>query len=105
MEISIDGPRLVLRGDLDGRSTQEVRAALYDRLGACDGDVVVDLTEVTAADVIGLRVLAAASRYADRRGRRIVLRGAGGGIRRLLHLSHLVRVVELERSLEGAEGG
>jgi anti-anti-sigma factor len=96
VEIVADGPRLLLAGDFDVRSTREVRAAVYDALAVHD-DVVVDLTGVVSVDVTALRVLAVASRQAARDGRRLTLRGCNGAVRRLLHLTHLIRVVELER--------
>jgi anti-anti-sigma factor len=97
MDIVHDGPRLVLSGDFDVRSTMEVRAAIHDRLRGGEEDLVVDLTGVTAVDVTALKVLAAATVAAEREGRHLTLRGAGPAVRRMLHLSRLIRVVELER--------
>ncbi|THJ03822.1 STAS domain-containing protein [Nocardioides sp.] len=101
VEISHDGPVLVLGGDLDVRSTGEVRTALYDHLSvhdeALDGQVVVDISSVLSADPTALKVLAAASRQAQRYGVRVVLRGASPAVRRMLHLTRLIRVIELER--------
>lgn len=96
MDIVIDGPVLVLAGDFDVRSTREVRAAVYEQLAAHD-HVVVDLTAVETVDVTALRVLAVATRFAAREGHHLVLRGCNGAVRRLLHKSHLIRVVEVER--------
>jgi anti-anti-sigma factor len=75
----------------------EVRNALYEHIDGCDHDIVVDLSEVTSVDVIALRVLAAATRKAEQQGRHLRLRGCGPAVRRLLHISHLIRVVEVER--------
>lgn len=97
MEIFTDGPVLVLAGEFDVRTTPEVRSALYDHLEENDADVVVDLSEVTHVDVIALRVLAVATRFAQGAGHHLVLRGCRPTVRRLLHLSHLIRVVEVER--------
>jgi anti-anti-sigma factor len=99
MEILTDGPTLVLSGDFDVRSTMEVRTAIYELLGGHDDDVVVDLSDVASVDVTALKVLAVATVEAGRAGHHLVLRGAGPAIRRLLHLSHLIRVVELERQV------
>lgn len=96
MEILTDGPRLLLAGDFDVRSTWQVRAAVYDALAVHD-DVVVDLTEVGSVDVTALRVLAVASRQAGRQGGHLRLRGCNGAVRRLLHMTHLIRLVEVER--------
>lgn len=101
MRITTDGATLRLEGDLDVRSTTEVRAAVYDQLARHD-HVVVDLSGVSGADVTALRVLAVASRAADLRGGHLTLRGCGPAVRRLLHLSHLIRVVDVDRAALGA---
>jgi anti-anti-sigma factor len=97
MQMVDDGIALVLSGDFDARSTWEVRNALYERLQGRDEDVVVDLTEVGAIDLTALRVLAAASLAASHQGHHLTLRGCGPAVRRMLHLSRLIRVVEVER--------
>ena len=102
MEIVTDGATILLSGDVDVRSTMEVRTAIYERLEGHDQDVVVDLTEVTSIDVTALKVLAAATRQAARSGHRLTLRGCGPAVRRLLHLSRLIRVVEVDRTPVGA---
>jgi anti-anti-sigma factor len=101
MDIVTDGPTLVLSGDFDVRSTWEVRNAIYDQLHAHD-DVVVDLTGVTAVDVTALKVLAFATRQAVREGHHLTLRGCGPAVRRMLHISRLIRVVEIERAAASA---
>lgn len=102
MDIITDGPTLVLSGDFDVRSTWQVRTAIYDLLEGHGEDVVVDLTDVTTIDVTALKVLAVATRQASRAGQHLTLRGCGPSVRRLLHLSRLIRVVELERQALGA---
>jgi len=97
MEIMSDGPTLVLSGDFDVRSTWEVRNALREHLEGRAQDVVVDLTDVTALDLTAARVLAYASHEAGRSGRPVTLRGCGPAVRRMLHLSHLIRFVDVER--------
>jgi anti-anti-sigma factor len=97
MDIVTDGPTVVLSGDFDVRSTMEARTAIYELLQGHDEDVVVDLTEVGSIDLTALKVLAVATREATRTGHHLVLRGCGPAVRRLLHMSRLFRVVELER--------
>lgn len=101
MELITDGPTVVLTGDFDVRSTFEARAAIYDLLEQYD-DVVVDLGGVSSADVTALKVLAAATRRAAGQGRRVTLRGCGPAVRRLLHLTRLMRLVEVERHAASA---
>ena len=96
MDITTGGPTLVLSGDLDVRCTPQVRSALYDHL-AEHPHVVADLTDVRSIDLTALRVLAMASRAAAREGHHLTLRGCGPAVRRMLHLSHLIRVVDVER--------
>ena len=43
-------------------------------------------------------MLAYASREAGRSGHHVTLRGCGPAVRRMLHLSHLMRFVEVERA-------
>ena len=96
VNVITDGPVLLLAGAFDVRSTWEVRTAVYDALAVHD-HVVVDLTEVVSVDVTALRVLAAASRQAARDDQHVTLRGCNGAVRRLLHMTHLIRLVAVER--------
>ena len=98
VEIMTDGPTLVLVGDFDVRSTMAVRTAIYEHLDGHDEDVVVDLTDVVCVDLTALKVLAVATREAERAGHHLMLRGCGPAVLRLLHMSRLIRVVALERA-------
>lgn len=96
MQIVTNGDTIRLAGDLDVRSTDRVREAVRTALGE-HRHVVVDLTDVGTVDLTALRVLAFASTRAVRSGHRIILRGCGPAVLRMLHLTRLIRVVELER--------
>ena len=87
---------LELSGSLDVRRTAEIRAQVYDLLDSGTGDVVVDISQVVSIDMTTLKLLAVANRTAERQGRRVVLRGATPGVRRLLHLAHLRSRIPLE---------
>ena len=87
---------LELSGVLDVRRTADVRARLYALLAVGTGDVVVDITGVESVDMTTLKMLAVANRVAEREARRVVLRGASPGVRRLLHLSHMRWMIPLE---------
>src|SRR3954454_21662494 len=94
MDIMSDGPVLVLSGDLDVRSTMEVRTAVRELLGTYD-EVAIDLSGVESADVTALRVLAGATLQAIRDGHHLTLRRPSPAVRRMLHMSHLARIVEV----------
>ena len=97
MEHTTDGNTLQLAGSLDVRCTAELRDVVYRLLGEREhGDLVVDISQVESVDMTALKLLAVASRTAERRGRRLVLRGGSPGVRRLLHLSHLRGMLPLE---------
>ncbi len=97
MEITTEGRTIYLSGAFDVRSTMEVRSAIHEQFRGHEVDLVVDLTEVTAVDLTALKVLAAATRQASRSGHHLTLRGCGPAVRRMLTLTRLSRVVEVER--------
>jgi len=71
------GPlRLVLKGRLDAVGTEQVEAAFTAQLRAAAGDALVDLSAVSFVGSLGIRMLIAAARVADRAGRRMVIFGA-----------------------------
>ena len=86
---------LVLAGRFDGRSTALVRDLLYARIEE-GGDVVVDLAAVDSLDVTALRLLAAAGALLEREGRRLVLRGCAPAVRRLLAVSRMRSLLQVE---------
>jgi anti-anti-sigma factor len=100
MEILSDGPVLVLAGDLDVRSTMQVRTALRELLHTYDS-VAIDLSAVESADVTALKVLAAATVQAVRDGHHLTLRSPSPAVRRMLHMTHLARVVEVAHGAAG----
>lgn len=104
MDISSDGPVLVLAGDLDVRSTTQVRTAVRDLLTTYD-EVAIDLSGVESADLTALRVLAAATVQAIRDGHHLTLREPSGPVRRMLLLSHLARIVEVSPTPAQVDAG
>ena len=98
MDITMDGPTLVLRGDFDVRSTFKVRNAIYEHLEDYEQDVIVDMTAVEAIDLTALRVLAVATRQATRSGHHLTLRNCGPSVRRMMHLSRLAHSFYVERA-------
>ena len=103
MDIWSDGPVLVLSGDLDVRSTMQVRTAMQELLGSYD-EVAIDLSGVESADVTALRMLAAATVQAIRDGHHLTLRKPSAAVRRMLHISHLARLVQVTPTAVGDVG-
>ncbi|WP_030398348.1 STAS domain-containing protein [Kitasatospora purpeofusca] len=83
---------LVVRvgGEIDLAAAPRLRRRLTTVLEA-RREVVLDLSEVTFMDCSGLGVLVRARNQADRSGKRLVLRGVGRPVARLLKLTGLSR--------------
>ncbi|MBO1419171.1 STAS domain-containing protein [Streptomyces sp. FH025] len=77
-------------GGIDLATAPRFRCRLDAALEA-HGEVVLDLSEVTFMDCSGLGVLVQARHLADRYGGRLVLRGVGRPVVRLLKLIGLSR--------------
>ena len=99
MQITIDDAVMTVTGQVDGRSTLEMRELLYGVIRSCDTDVVLDLTDVESIDVTALRMIAVASREMGEGNRCLLLRGCSPLVRRLLHLSHLRGLVRFDRAV------
>lgn len=86
-------PVLRLAGVLDGRHAPVVRQRLYAAVAEAEpGSIcVVDCSEVTLVDLTVLRAVAVATRHADRRGVKVVLRGGSAAVRRCAQLAGLAR--------------
>lgn len=97
MQVSTHGATVVLSGRFDVRSTFQVREVLYARINSSSEDVIVDLSGLESIDATALKVLAAATRVMEREGRHLILRGCSPGLRRIIALTRLRRLVQIER--------
>ena len=97
MQVTTRGDTLVLDGRLDGRSTALVRESLHALMRGGRDEVVVDLSRVESVDATGLGVLAAAGKQLSDDGRRLVLRGAPAGLRRVLAFTRVRSLLMVER--------
>ena len=93
MQVSETPGGVALAGALDARNAAVVREAVRHLLDVTPGDMLLDVAGVDSVDVIGLGVLAAAHRRAEREGRRLVLRGCHGPLRRVLAKTRLSRML------------
>lgn len=96
--VLVPGTLVSLSGRLDVHRAADVRLALREAVAAGEGDLVLDLSDVTAVDATGLGVLVGAHRGAGRAGRVLVLRDVTPALRRLLVRSRLDRVLRCTRT-------
>lgn len=89
--------RVRLPHRLDGSSVPAAREALYAAIDDPTGSerVEVDLSAVEWVDVTGLGLLAAAHARCERAGRHLVLHDPRAGLRRVLAVSGLRRVLHV----------
>ena len=98
MELVDRDGAIELTGRLDGRTSAEVREALYDHIERHpDEDVRLDLTHVESIDVTALNLLAAAALKVRRAGGQVVLVGCSPALRRVVAYRGWRRLFRLER--------
>lgn len=83
-------------GELDLRSTARVRERLEDALAAHPARLVVDLSQCTFVDAGALAMLLEAHRRISRAGGVLTLRACSPRVLRLLSLTGLRRVFDLD---------
>ena len=82
--------------ELEGELNVATAAQLKEVLDDTRGDVVLDLSQLHFVDPTGIGVLIARLRAARERGERFVLRKPAPQLRRLLAVSGLANVFEIE---------
>lgn len=87
------GRRVELQGAVDVHVAADLRLLLADQVDQGEGELLLDLSGVTALDATGLGLLVGAHRRAQRAGRRLVLDRVPPVVARLLHLTRLDRVI------------
>jgi stage II sporulation protein AA (anti-sigma F factor antagonist) len=89
-------------GEVDYSSLEPLREALLDARVAGVHEIVVDLSEVTFLDSLGLAVVLFAHQRQRSVGGNLVLRDPGPDVRRLLHVTNLGGVIDVEESARSA---
>jgi anti-sigma B factor antagonist len=92
----VEGTLVCLIGRLDVLGASAAREALHAAVSSGTGDLVVDLSEVELLDATGLGVLVGTHRRARLAGRRLVLRGAVPRVSRILALTRLDRIIQVQ---------
>ena len=93
--VSQDGTAtIIVEGEVDAYTAPFLAARLDEAKAAGSGTVVVDVAAMSFIDSRGLSALAHAVRHLD--GRPLVLRSASTTTRRLLEITGLASLVQLE---------
>lgn len=99
MSVQVTGPRSIVvrpEGEIDYSSLEPLRQALLDARVAGVDEIVVDLADVTFFDSQGLAVILYAHQRQRSVGGRLVLRNLQEGTRRLLDVTNLTTVIEVD---------
>ena len=89
-------------GRLDVTASTEARLVLAAEVDGGEGELVLDLSRLSAVDATGLGVLVGAHRRAVRAGRTLVLQDVPPPARRLLLRARLDRVLRVRGSTAAA---
>ncbi|KJE21150.1 anti-anti-sigma factor [Frankia torreyi] len=92
-------------GDIDYSSLDPLREALLDARVAGVRDIVVDLAQVSFLDSQGLAVILFAHQRQRSAGGRLALRNLNEDAYRLLHVTNLTSVIEVDHGGAAAASG
>jgi anti-sigma B factor antagonist len=87
------GNVVVASGEIDVTTAPQLGESIAQ---FCEGDVVVDITNVDFVDSSGLHVFVAAHRLLARRGSRLIVRGASGMTMCLMEITGLDEVLSFD---------
>ena len=98
------GTTLDIAGDVDMATASELAARLEAVIDASTGDVTLDLIEVSFIDSTGLIVLVTAHRRLGAEGRRLIVRNPSMQVDRVLELSGVDGVLDVQRTTSSSAG-
>jgi anti-sigma B factor antagonist len=90
-------PVVHVAGELDAYTAPRLRDELVEVAGAEPEEVVLDLTHLTFTDSTGLGVIVGALKQQRARGGDLSIRGARPGIRKVLEITGVARVLTTDR--------
>nr|WP_241841822.1 STAS domain-containing protein [Pseudofrankia sp. BMG5.36] len=99
LRVEVTGPHAIViwpEGDVDYSCLDPLREALVDARMAGVREIVVDFTDVGFLDSQGLAVILYAHRRQRSSGGRLILRNLNDTARRLLHVTNLTTVLDVE---------
>ncbi|MBL7497701.1 STAS domain-containing protein [Frankia sp. CNm7] len=99
VRVEVTGPHAIVirpEGDIDYSSLDPLREALMDARVAGVREIVIDFADVGFLDSQGLAVILYAHRRLRTTGGRLILRNLNDMARRLLHVTNLTMVLDVE---------
>lgn len=93
-----------VRGDVDLRTSPQLRELLLDEAQAASGLLAIDLSGVAYMDSSGVGTLVFVKREAERAGRRVVLAGVQPRVRSVLEITHLDKFFTIVADLGEVRG-
>jgi anti-sigma B factor antagonist len=87
--------RVVLVGRLDTKGVDLVETRFGAAIVPNGKDTIVDLTQVTFMASMGIRMLISTTRALSRKGARLVLYGAGPGVKDVIETTALTEIIPL----------
>ena len=97
------GATVVLAGEIDLATAPELQARLESLIDATTGDVALDVARVTFLDSTGLHVIALVHRRLRDACRQLRVQPIERTRRRVLELSGMARLLEVERRSPAAD--
>ena len=102
---AVNGTSVVrVRGDIDLRTSPQLRELLLEAMREGVGTLRVDLSQVHYMDSSGVGTMVYVKRETERAGRRVVLIGLQPRVRSLFEITHLDQFFTIVGSLEEAGG-
>jgi anti-sigma B factor antagonist len=87
--------KIVLAGRLDTAGVDRVETRFGAAIVPAGKNTVVDLTDVTFLASMGIRMLIATTRSLSRKGGKLVMYGAGPGVREVIDTTQLTDIIPL----------
>lgn len=102
---TVNGTSVVnVRGEVDLRTSPQLRAMLLDALGSLAGPLLLDLSGVNYMDSSGVGTMVYLKRQVERCGGRLVLIGLRPRVRSVLEITHLDKFFTIASSVEQVVG-
>lgn len=102
---SADGIRVArVRGEVDLRTSPQLREMLLAEARAAVGILVIDLSDVGYMDSSGVGTLVFVKREVERTGGRVVLAGLQPRVRSVLEITHLDKFFTIVQSVDEVRG-